>query len=100
MAEEKESGVMQHDAIINLTPFNACIRTLTPQARNWIESHVTLGDVETWADGILEIPLPVSSDLIGAMLRADLKVAQASGRMMISRPKIALDPHVRRISSN
>ncbi|HEY7712501.1 MAG TPA: hypothetical protein VIG57_20995 [Candidatus Entotheonella sp.] len=98
MAEEKESGVIQHDAVIHLTPFNACIRTLTPQARNWIESHVTLGDVRTWADGILEIPLPLSSDLIGAMLRADLKVMQASGRMMMSRTEIAFDPHVRRIS--
>lgn len=90
--------MIQHDAVIHLTPFNACIRTLTPQARNWIESHVTLGDVGTWADGILEISLPLSSDLIGAMLRADLKVMQASGRMMMSRTEIAFDPHVRRIS--
>ncbi|MDH3598906.1 MAG: hypothetical protein OEU26_04605 [Candidatus Tectomicrobia bacterium] len=90
--------MIQHDAIINLTPFNVCIRTLTPQARHWIESHVTLGDVGTWADGILEIPLPASGDLIGAMLRTDLKVVQASGRMMMSRTEIALDPHVRRIS--
>ena len=90
--------MIQHDAIINLTPFNACIRTLTPRARSWIESHVALGDVGTWSDGILEIPLPVSSDLIGAMLRANLKVVQASGRMMMSRTEIAFDPHVRCIS--
>jgi len=42
--------------------------------------------------------LPVSSDLISAMLRAELKIVQASGRMMMSRTEIALDPHVRRIS--
>lgn len=92
--------MIQHDAIINLTPFNACIRTLTPQARSWIELHVTLGDVGIWADGILEIPLLLGSDLIGAMLRADLKVVQASGRMVMSRTEITLDPHVRRLSLN
>jgi hypothetical protein len=94
----KEIGVIQHDAIIHLTPFNACIQTLTPQARNWIESHVTLGDVGIWAEGILEVPLPASGDLIGAMLRADLKMVQASGRMMISRSEIALEPHICHIS--
>jgi hypothetical protein len=48
----------------------------------------------------LEISLPLGSDLIGMMLRADLKVMQASGRMMMSRTEIAFDPHVYRISSN
>jgi hypothetical protein len=96
----KEIGVVQQDAIIHFTPCNASLRTLTPQARSWIEAHVTLGEVDTWVDGVLEVPLSAGGDLLGAMLRAGLKVMQASGRMMMSRTAIALDPHVCRISLN
>ena len=82
----------QHDAIIEMTPFNMCVRTLTPQARRWIEAHVTLDQVCTWGEGILEVPLAVSSDLMTAMLTANLKVVPASGRMMVSRAHIVDEP--------
>lgn len=74
----------QHDAIIDITPFNTFVRTLTPQARHWIESHVMLGQACTWVDGILEVSLVDSVDLITAMLTANLKVVQAGGRMTVS----------------
>jgi hypothetical protein len=78
----------QHDAIVDMTDGYAWMRTLTPQARGWVEAHVTLAQVGIWANDILEVSPRSMSDLVTAMLRAGLKLVPASGKMVIHRAQI------------
>ncbi len=90
----------RHDAIVDINTFNTCVRTLTPQSRNWVETHVTVGQVDTWVDGILEIALPVSNDLIRDMLKANLRVVPSGGRMIMNCAQLVVDTPAICVSPN
>ena len=76
------------DAIVEITPDSAWLRALTPQARDWIEAHVTLAQVRTWANGRLEVPTCAIGDLIVAMLTSGMILTPASGRMIIRQEQL------------
>ena len=71
------------DAIVEIVSNSAWVRALTPRARDWIEAHVTLSQVQTWANDRLEVPTSIITDLIVAMLTTGLTLMPASGRMII-----------------
>lgn len=78
----------QHDAIVDITGAYAWMRTLTPQARGWVEAHVTLAHVGIWANDILEVSPRSMSDLVIAMLKGGLKLMPADGKKVIHRTQI------------
>lgn len=87
-----------HDAMIEIAEAYARVRTLTPNARHWIEAHVTLAQVRLWCDGVLEVPPHVISDLLLAMLTTGLKLIPETHRRVIHRKQIATRPYMLRIS--
>jgi hypothetical protein len=74
------------------------VHTLTPDARHWVEAHVTLAQVRLWCDGVLEVPPHVISDLLLAMLTTGLKLIPESHRRVIHRKQIATWPCLLRVS--
>ena len=77
-----------HDAIVDITDSYAWMRTLSPQARGWVEAHVTLDQVGIWANDVLEVSPRSMSDLVIAMLQAELKLLPAGGKKVIHRAQI------------
>jgi hypothetical protein len=75
----------QHDAIIELDNFLARLRPLSWAARDWIETHVTLDQVQTWTGSMLEVAAYYIGDLVTGMLDDGLKVVTVRGRVIEQR---------------
>jgi hypothetical protein len=87
-----------HDAMIEIAEAYARVRTLTPDARHWVEAHVTLAQVRLWCDGVLEVPPHVISDLLLAMLTTGLKLIPETHLRVIHRKQIAARQCLLRVS--
>ena len=72
----------QHDAIIELDNAVVRVQALSRTAYDWIETHVTLEQVQAWADSILEVAEHYAGDLMTGMLADGLKVATAPGQVI------------------
>ena len=64
-----------YDALIEIAPTYARIQILSHAAREWIETHVTLGQVHLWDGSILEIAPCHIGALITDMLESGLVAA-------------------------
>jgi len=90
----------QLDALIEISPVCTRIITLTPRAHHWVEMHVTLTQVQTWTEGVLEVaPLDIT-DLLTGMLRAGLRLAPVCGRMAIRHTHLTQNALVGCFSTN
>ncbi len=74
----------KYDALVEIAPSYTRVRTLSPRARDWIESHVTLAQVRTWAKSILEVAPQYLGAIITARLSAHLKLSPIRGCMVES----------------
>jgi hypothetical protein len=72
----------EHDALVEMSRDVARVLALSAKARQWIEIHVTLDQVETWTDNALEIAPHYVGDLIAGMLADGLQVATTRGSMI------------------
>ncbi len=63
-----------YDAVVEHGLFSARLRALTPEARDWIETHVTLRQVRTWSNGVLEVAAHDLEPLVTGMLADGLQV--------------------------
>jgi hypothetical protein len=75
----------EHDAIVEIHRDIARVHTLSTPARQWIESHVTLEQVDTWTGSLLEVAPHYIGDLIAGMLADGLKVATTHGNIIEDR---------------
>lgn len=87
-----------HDAMIEIAEAYARVRTLTPDARHWVEAHVTLAQVRLWCDGVLEVPPHVISDLLLAMLTTGLKLIPETHLCVLHRKHLAAPPCLLHVS--
>ena len=90
----------QLDALIESSPLYTRILTLTPRAHHWVEMHVTLAQVQTWSEGVLEVAPLDLTDLLTGMLRAGLSLAPVCGRMNIRRAHLTQNVLVGCLSAN
>jgi hypothetical protein len=90
----------QLDALIEISPLYTRILTLTPRAHHWVEMHVTLAQVQTWTEGVLEVAPCDITDLLTDMLRAGLRLAPVCGRMNIRRSHVTQNALVGCLSAN
>jgi hypothetical protein len=72
----------EHDAIVEISQDVARVRALSAKAQKWIETHVTLEQVESWSDNTLAVAPHYIGDLIAGMLADGLKVASIRGSMI------------------
>jgi hypothetical protein len=72
----------EHDAIIEIDRTLARVRALSHQSRLWIETHVTLEQVQTWTGSVLEIAPHYVGDLIAGMHADGLQVATIRGQLI------------------
>jgi len=73
---------VQHDAIVEMDPTVVRVQALSRTACDWIETHVTLEQVQTWTGSMLEVAGHYASDLVTGMLADGLKVTTARGQML------------------
>jgi len=83
-----------HDAMIEIDEAYARVRTLTPDARRWVEAHVTLAQVQLWCDGVLEVPPHVISDLLLAMLTTGLKLIPETHLRVMHHKQLTTPPRL------
>ena len=69
-----------HDAIVEITSAVARIQARSWQARDWIETHVALEQVQTWTGSLLEVAPHYIGDLIAGMLADGLHIASVHGQ--------------------
>jgi hypothetical protein len=79
----------QYDAIIELDNFLARLRPLSWATRAWLETHVTLEQVQTWTGSVLEVAAYHIGDLVTDMLDDGLQVATVRGRVIEQRSQYA-----------
>ena len=72
----------EHDALVEMNQDIARVWALSAKARQWIEVHVTLDQVETWTGNALEVVPHYIGDLIAGMLADGLQVATTRGSMI------------------
>jgi hypothetical protein len=72
----------EYDAIVEIHSTLARVKPLSHEARDWIETHVTLEQVQTWNGSLLEVTPHYIGDLIAGMLADGLKVASAHGQII------------------
>jgi hypothetical protein len=72
----------EHDALVEMSQDTAHVWALSTKARQWIEIHVTLDQVEIWTGKALEIAPHYMGDLIAGMLADGLKVTTSRGSMI------------------
>jgi hypothetical protein len=72
----------QHDAIVDMDHAVVRVQALSHTACDWIETHVTLEQVQTWTGSLLEVAGHYASDLVTGMLADGLKVATARGQRL------------------
>ena len=75
----------EHDVIVEIDRTIARVRALSLQARAWIETHVTLDQVQTWTGSVLEVAPHYIGDLIAGMLADGLQVATTHGQLIGNR---------------
>jgi hypothetical protein len=75
----------EHDATIEITSTVARIWVRSWQARDWIEMHVALAQVQTWTGSLLEVAPHYIGDLIAGMLADGLHIASVSGQTIAHR---------------
>jgi hypothetical protein len=73
---------LQHDATININNACARIEARSPATREWIETHVTLEQVQTWTGDVLEVAPHHISGLIAGMLIDELKLTIVDGQAL------------------
>jgi hypothetical protein len=71
-----------HDAIVEISQDAARVQAVSAKAQKWIETHVTLEQVESWSDNTLAVVPHYIGDIIAGMLADGLKVASARGSMI------------------
>ena len=69
----------EHDAIVEVSSEAARVRALSAKARHWIETHVTLEQVDLWTGHMLQVAPHYIGDLIAGMLADGLKVSSVRG---------------------
>ena len=89
-----------HDASIEITSAVARIQALSRQAQDWIETHVTLDQVQTWTGSILEVAPHYIGDLIAGMLADGLKIVTVQGRTIEQRGQSSSVLFMTRVSHN
>ncbi len=67
------------DASVEINWSRARIHVLSSRARDWIEAHVTLEQVETWTGEVLDVAPHHIGDLIAGMLADGMKIATTHG---------------------
>ena len=72
----------EHDAVVEIRQQVARIRALSAKAHKWIETHVTLEQVDAWSNNTLEVAPHYIGDLIAGMLADGLKVASIRGSLI------------------
>jgi hypothetical protein len=90
----------EHDAIVEIHSTLARIQPLSGAARDWIETHVTLEQVQTWTGSLLEVTPHYVGDLIAGMLADGLKVATTRGQIIEDRGQISSVLFLTRASHN
>lgn len=90
----------EHDAIVEIHNSLARIQPLSRAARDWIETHVTLEQVQTWTGSLLEVAPHYIGDLIAGMLADGLKVATTRGQMIEDRRQSSSALFMTRASHN
>ena len=88
------------DALVDIAPCCARMWTLTPQAHLWVETHVTVQQVRTWSEGILEVAPYDLTDLLTGMLRAGLYITPVGGWIIKGPSHLQKDVHLAPVSSN
>jgi hypothetical protein len=99
-AEELPMYDQDHDAIVEIDSALARIRVLSPQARDWIETHVTLEQAQTWAESVLEVAPHYIGDLLTGMLADGLKISTVRGQLLESRSHFSTDFFLTSASQN
>jgi hypothetical protein len=89
-----------HDAVVEIDSALARVRVLSPQARDWIETHVTLEQVQTWTGSVLEVTPHYIGDLITGMLADGLKISTVCGQLMENRTHFSHDFFLTSASQN
>jgi hypothetical protein len=69
----------EHDAIVEVSSEAARVQALSAKARQWIETHVTLEQVDRWNGHMLQVAPHYIGDLIAGMLADGLKVSTVRG---------------------
>jgi hypothetical protein len=88
------------DALVDIAPCCARVWTLTPQAHLWVETHVTVQQVRTWSEGILEVASYDITDLLMGMLRAGLYITPMGGWISKSTSRLQKNVHMAHVSTN
>jgi hypothetical protein len=90
----------EHVAIVEIHSTLARIQPLSQAARDWIEMHITLEQVQTWTGSLLEVAPHYIGDLIAGMLADGLKVATAHGQLIEEREQSSSVLFMTRASHN
>lgn len=88
------------DALVDIAPCCARMWTLTPQAYLWVETHVTVHQIRTWSEGILEVAPYDITDLLTGMLRAGLYITPVDGWISKGPSHVQKDVHLAPVSTN
>jgi hypothetical protein len=72
----------EHDALVEMSQDVARVWARSAKARQWIEIHVTLDQVETWTGNALEVAPHYIGDLIAGMLADGLTVVTKRGSLI------------------
>jgi hypothetical protein len=67
------------DALVDIDPLRARVQVLSSEAKDWIETHVTLEQVQAWTGAVLEVASSHIGDLITGMFADGLKISTACG---------------------
>jgi hypothetical protein len=78
-----------HDAIVEVGGAVAHVRAISAQARQWIETHVTLEQARLWTGHTLEVAPHYIGDLIAGMLADGLKVSTVRGHAIEQRDQLS-----------
>jgi hypothetical protein len=89
-----------HDAIVEIDCCLARVQALSPEARNWIEAHVTLAQVQTWTGNILEVTPHCIGELITGMFADGLHLSTARDQVIKCRTHCGSDLFMTYMSQN
>ena len=90
----------EHDAIVEISQEVARVQALSAKTQKWIETHVTLEQVDAWNNNTLEVAPHYIGDLIARMLADGLKVASIRGNMIEHRGQCSSVLFMTQVSQN